>query len=163
MQVLVLADTHIRADRRHTLPDEVWEAAADADVILHAGDVVDRWLLDELAAHAPVHAVLGNNDGALAGELPEVLVLELDGVRVGMVHDSGPRAGRPGRLRRMFPSADLVVYGHSHLPDDSLGSGGQLLFNPGSCTERRRAPTRTYGRLDLVAGEVRAHRIVELA
>ena len=163
MQVLVLADTHVRADRRRTLPDDVWAAAAEADAILHAGDVMAGWLLDALAAHAPVHAVLGNNDGELAGELPEALALELDGVRVGMVHDSGPRAGRPGRLRRMFPSADLVVYGHSHLPDDSVGAGGQLLFNPGSCTERRRAPTRTYGWLELVAGEVRHRRIVELA
>ena len=88
---------------------------------------------------------------------------DLEGVRVAMVHDSGPRAGRPRRMRALFPDADLVVYGHSHLPDDSGGLDGQRLFNPGSCTQRRRAPTRTYGVLDLDSGLVRRHRIVDVA
>ena len=77
-----------------------------------------------------------------------------------MIHDAGSRAGRPARMRRRFPDAALVVYGHSHLPDDSEGVDGQRLFNPGSPTERRRTPRRTYGLLDLVDGRIRGHRIV---
>jgi putative phosphoesterase len=166
MRAVVLADTHIAAagaghrTSSRRLPPEVYVALRRADVILHAGDVVTRELLDELGAYAPVHTVLGNNDRSLVGELPETLELELDGVPVAMVHDSGARAGRPGRMKRRFPDAAIVVYGHSHVPDDSLGEGGQRLFNPGSPTERRRAPARTYGVLDLAGGRVRRHRIL---
>ncbi len=159
MLALVLADTHLRPDRSRTLPDQVWDAARSADVILHAGDVLAVELLDELARLAPVHAVLGNNDVTLTGTLDETLELELGGVHVAMIHDSGARAGRPARLKRRFPDAAVVVYGHSHLPDDSAGVDGQRLFNPGSCTERRRAPERTYGILELADGEVVDHRI----
>jgi putative phosphoesterase len=134
VRALVLADTHLRPDRRRTLPEEVWAEAARADVILHAGDVLTGELLDRLAEHAPLHAVLGNNDVTLADSLPETLELDLDGVAVAMVHDSGARVGRPQRMRRRFPEAAVVVYGHSHLPDDSEGVDGQRLFNPGSCT-----------------------------
>jgi uncharacterized protein len=162
VRILVLADTHLRADRQRSLPVPVWDEAARADVILHAGDVLTRHLLDELAALAPVHAVLGNNDTALLGVLPETLEVDLDGVRVAMIHDAGTRSGRPGRLRRRFPDARVVVYGHSHLPDASAGVDGQLLFNPGSCTERRRAPERTYGVLELLDGRVVGHHIVPL-
>jgi putative phosphoesterase len=163
VRVLVLADTHVRPDRARTLPDDVWAAAARADAILHAGDVLTQELLDGLAALAPIHAVLGNNDTTLRAVLPETLQLDLAGVTVGMIHDTGPRAGRPARMRRRFPDVDLVVYGHSHLPDDSEGVDGQRLFNPGSPTERRRAPNRTYGLLDLVDGRIRQRRIVPVA
>lgn len=162
MIALVLADTHVRPDRRRALPDEVWAAARAADVILHAGDVLTFELLDDLAALAPTHAVLGNNDATLRDVLPEVLELELAGVAVAMVHDAGPRRGRPARLHRRFPAADVVVYGHSHLPEDEPGVDGQRLFNPGSPTERRRAPHRTYGLLELADGRVVDRRIVPL-
>jgi putative phosphoesterase len=99
----------------------------------------------------------------LRGRLPEVLELDLGGVRIALIHDSGPRAGRPRRMRARFPDADVVVYGHSHLPDDSEGLEGQRLFNPGSCTQRRRAPTRTYGILDLEGGCISGHRIADVA
>jgi putative phosphoesterase len=125
----------------------------EADAVLHAGDVVAPELLHELAGFAPVHAVLGNNDVDL--RLPERLEVDLAGVRVAMVHDSGPSAGRAARLRRWFPDADVVVFGHSHLPWREVDPGGQLHLNPGSPTERRRAPTRTVAWLELDAGEVR--------
>ncbi|MBK5222893.1 MAG: metallophosphoesterase family protein [Acidimicrobiia bacterium] len=162
MRVLVLADTHMRPDGSRTLPDEVWAAAESADVILHAGDVLTAHLLDDLATRAPVHAVLGNNDVSLVGTLPETLTLELGGVAVAMVHDSGPTAGRAGRVHRRFPDAVIVVYGHSHMPADELGVGGQRLFNPGSSTERRRAAHRTFGLLDLADGAIVDHRIVAI-
>ena len=164
MQLLVLADTHIRAGGSRTLPDEVWAAARTADAILHAGDVMTAGLLEDLGRYAPVHAVLGNNDVDLTDLLPETLQLAFAGVTIAMIHNSGARAGRPARMQRRFPDANVVVYGHSHLPDNSdhREAGGQLLFNPGSCTERRRAPSRTYGLLDLQKAVVRSHLIVEL-
>jgi putative phosphoesterase len=162
VRAVVLADTHIKAASSRRLPDAIYDALRGADVVLHAGDVVTRDLLDELGAYAPVHAVLGNNDGALAGQLPESLVLDLEGVRVAMVHDSGARTGRPARMKRRFPDAQVVVYGHSHLPDDSEGVDGQRLFNPGSPTERRRAPSRSFGVLEVSGGVLRTHEIVAL-
>jgi len=163
MRALVLADTHVRRAEPGLLPSPVYAEAAAADVILHAGDVVTGALLDELAGYAPVHAVLGNNDDAgLASRLPETVELEFEGVRVAMVHDSGARKGREGRMRRHFPAAEVVVFGHSHDPVDAPGAGGQWLFNPGSPTQRRRQPTPSYGVLDLADGQMTAHRIVRL-
>lgn len=154
MRVVVLADTHMRRDWDRSLPAPAWDVLAGADVILHAGDVIERWVLDELAEVAPVHAVLGNNDRELVGSLPETLELELAGVRIGMIHDSGPAAGRARRLHRRFPDRDVVVFGHSHIPWNEPGVGDQLLFNPGSPTERRRQPHRTMGVLELHGGRV---------
>lgn len=154
VRALVLADTHLTAERLDRLPRQVWDAAGEADVVLHAGDVVSQALLDHLATRAPVHAVCGNNDHDLAGHLPERLELELGGVRVAMVHDSGARAGRPGRLRRWFPDAAVVVFGHSHQPVAERVEGGPLLLNPGSPTQRRREPHATFALLDLDAGRV---------
>ena len=155
LRAVVLADTHLRPGCRRRLPDAVYRALETADVVLHAGDIVTADLLHELSGWAPVHAVLGNNDlDAALSSLPETRVEVLDGVRVGMVHDSGPRAGRAGRLHRLFPDADVVVFGHSHIPWNEPGVGGQLLFNPGSPTERRAQPDHTYGVLELDGGRV---------
>src|SRR5262245_15469210 len=157
MRAVLLADTHIRDDSERVLDDRVLAAVADADVVLHAGDVTGRDLLAGLAALAPVHAVLGNNDAGLEQVLPVELDLDLDGVAVALVHDAGPRAGRPARMARRFPGADLVVFGHSHQPEDLVADSGTRIFNPGSPTQRRRAPTRTFGVL-----EVRRHRVHRL-
>lgn len=162
MEVLVLADTHVKADRRRDLPAEVWDAADRAHLILHAGDVVTGSLLDDLAARAPLRAVLGNNDGGLEGRLPIEDHVDLDGFKITLVHDSGPTGGRAGRMKRRYTDADLVVFGHSHLPLDEEGVDGQRLFNPGSCTERRRAPHRTYGLLVVEDGRLLDHRVVPL-
>ena len=133
---------------------QVLGALSRADVVLHAGDVTSRKALAELEDLAPTYAVLGNNDRDLSEVLPESRLLELGGVRIAMVHDSGARAGRPRRLHRRFPDADLVVFGHSHVPVDEVGELGQLLFNPGSPTQRRSQPHRTFGRLLLDGGRV---------
>ncbi|HSK89802.1 MAG TPA: metallophosphoesterase family protein [Euzebyales bacterium] len=159
MDVLVLADTHIRRGTSRRLPPRVLDLARDADLILHAGDVVVHEVLDELGRYAPVHAVLGNNDHTLVGELPETLELDLAGVRVGMIHDSGAAKGRERRMARRFPGCDLVVFGHSHIPWDSVGPHGQVLFNPGSPTERRRQPHRTAGVVRLDGGRITDRRI----
>ncbi|MEX2505180.1 MAG: metallophosphoesterase family protein [Egicoccus sp.] len=160
MRVVVTADTHLRREwpnRRLPRAAETW--LEGADLILHAGDITQAEHLDLLGAYAPVHAVLGNNDRELVGVLPETLELTLEGVRIGMIHDSGSARGRAARLHGHFPDADLVVFGHSHIPWDEPGIDGQRLFNPGSPTERRRMPHRTIGVLDLVDGGVTALRI----
>lgn len=154
MHVVVIADTHLRSGIER-LPARLRRALEHADAVVHAGDVVSAEALAGLQALSPLHAVLGNNDHELAGCLPATLELELDGVRVAMVHDSGPTAGRAGRLHRRFPLADLVVFGHSHAPCDEPGLEGQRLFNPGSPTQRRRQPRPSLGRLEIGAGRLR--------
>jgi putative phosphoesterase len=160
VRAVVLSDTHLRDDAKRRAPDAVYDALREADVVLHCGDVVEGGFLRELATFAPVHAVLGNNDATLRGTLPERLVLDLAGVRVGMVHDSGATKGRPARVHRMFPDCAVVVFGHSHASVDEVGVDGQRLFNPGSPTQRRRQPHPSFGVLDLADGEVLDHRIV---
>jgi putative phosphoesterase len=162
MRVLVVSDTHLAPDTLDRMPPEVWDMARDADLVLHAGDVVHPAVLDELRDRAPVHAVLGNNDHALRGSLPEVLELELGGVRLAMTHDSGAATGRGGRMRRRFPAADVVVFGHSHDPLIEPTVDGLLLVNPGSPTQRRRQPVHTVARLELVDGRVEVAELLEV-
>jgi uncharacterized protein len=160
MRVVVVADTHLRRSwPNRRLPEAALRVLATADVILHAGDITQAEHLDDLARFAPVHAVLGNNDPELTDVLPETVQLELAGVCVAMIHDSGPARGRERRLRARFPDADVVVFGHSHIPWNATGEAGQLLFNPGSPTERRRQPHRTIGVLELADGRVLDARI----
>jgi len=160
VRVVVVSDTHVRRGGRKVLPAAALQQLRRADAILHAGDVLERWFLDDLAELAPVHAVLGNNDDAGLA-LPERLEVELEGVRVGMVHDSGNRTGREARLARSFPSCDLVVFGHSHIPLDARGRG-QRLLNPGSPTDKRAQPRHTLAVLDLADAKIQKTEIVEL-
>ncbi|MEX0836253.1 MAG: metallophosphoesterase family protein, partial [Nitriliruptor sp.] len=130
LRVVVVADTHLkRAWPNRTLPDAAVELLRTADVVLHAGDITQAEHLEAIAAaaDAPVHAVLGNNDPELAGDLPETLELELGGVRVGMIHDSGPTRGREQRLHERFPTCAVAIFGHSHVPWNAPGIDGQLL------------------------------------
>lgn len=162
MRVAVLSDTH--APRRwKSCPPAVASYLRGSDLILHAGDVCVASVLDELAQYAPVTAVAGNNDGpdVAAWGAAETASLVLEGLRVGMIHDSGPAAGRLARMRRRFPDAGLVVFGHSHIPLDSSAAGGGLrIFNPGSPTDRRRQPHGTIGLLRVESGELVETRIV---
>ena len=162
MRVVVLSDTHSPRFWKGC-PPAVAAHLNGADLILHAGDVCTAEVLDELTAYAPVRVALGNNDRPDVAEwgAPETLELDLDGVTVAMVHDSGPAAGRLARLRRRFPTADLVVFGHSHIPLDQT-EGGFRIFNPGSPTDRRRQPHRTLGELTITDGALVAARIIEL-
>lgn len=134
-----------------------------ADVILHAGDVCTANVLDELATFAPVHVVLGNNDreDVAAWGAPPARQLDLDGLSVAMIHDSGPASGRLRRMRTAFPAAELVVFGHSHIPLDQSEPGFRI-FNPGSPTDRRRQPHRTLGVLEIADGRLLEASIVDL-
>jgi putative phosphoesterase len=160
MRVVALADTH--APRRwKACPGPVAAQLRLADAILHAGDVCTAAVLDELSEYAPVLAVVGNNDGpdvAAWGATP-TLQADLGGLRVAMIHDSGAAPGRLQRLRRRFPDAELVVFGHSHIPLDAKGDGLRI-FNPGSPTDRRRQPHGTVGVLHVEEGRLLTAEIV---
>ena len=145
MLVAVIADTHMpRAARR--LPDGCLARLRAADLILHAGDVVTPAVLDEIEALGPpVAAVHGNMDSPeLTRRLPAERIVDAAGARIALLHDAGPARGRLTRLRRRFPDADAVVFGHSHIPLHEAAGGFQI-FNPGSPTERRRQPRHTMG------------------
>jgi putative phosphoesterase len=116
---------------------------AEAELILHVGDFTAVSVLEELRSLAPVAAVHGNVDEpALRAALPERLDVEAEGIRIGLVHDGGTTRGRAERLRAWFPDCDAIAYGHSHMPEVAR-SDGVWILNPGSPTDRRRAPTRT--------------------
>jgi len=143
MNVAVISDTHLPRGSR-VLPDACVARLRAADLILHGGDLLSHAFLEELSSLGPpVHAVHGNADEqALKELLPRELVIAAGAVQIGMVHNGGPAAGRPERLAARFPDCAAVVYGHSHLPE-VVRAGETWILNPGSPTERRRAPERT--------------------
>jgi uncharacterized protein len=160
VRVIVVSDTH--APRRwKSCPPAVALRLRGADLILHAGDVCTAAVLDELAAYAPVRAVLGNNDGpdVAAWGAPPTSEFDLDGLPVAMIHDSGPKQGRLPRLRRQFPAARLIVFGHSHIPWNE-SDAGVTAFNPGSPTDRRAQPQGTVGVLRIEDGRLLEAQIV---
>ena len=153
-RLAIISDTHLPRGAR-ALPDACVEQLRAADAILHAGDLIELSVLDELERIGPpVHAVRGNVDSAeLQARLPLTRVVKAGGARIAMIHDGGPADGRLGRLRRRFPDADAVVFGHSHLPLHEERDGFAI-FNPGSPTERRRALRHTMGVATVEDGRV---------
>ncbi|WP_304786329.1 metallophosphoesterase [Patulibacter sp.] len=147
-RIALLSDTHF-PQRGRRLSAEVRAHLADATAIVHAGDLCDLEALEELrAVGPPVHVVLGNNDDELEARLPEQESVTIAGVRIGIVHDAGPRNGRLARLRRRFPDHDVVVFGHSHIPLHEQDDDGFQIVNPGSATDHRgRWPVHTVGEL----------------
>ncbi len=145
LRLLLISDTHVPL-RARDLPAPVWAAVDAADVVVHAGDWVSVELLDAVAARAArLVGVWGNNDGPqLRARLPEVARADLAGVRLAVVHETGPAAGRERRCAAAYPDADVLVFGHSHIPWDTTAPGGLRLLNPGSPTDRRRQPTHTW-------------------
>ena len=154
MRLAIVSDTHLPRGSR-SLPEACVERLRAADAILHAGDFVELSVLEELRALGPpVHAVRGNVDSAeLQALLPAARVVKAAGARIAMVHDAGPSSGRLARMRRRFPAVDAVVFGHSHIPLHEE-DGGFAIFNPGSPTERRRAPRHTMGLATVQGGRV---------
>ena len=161
MRLAILADTHMPKGAR-ALPRRCLAELRAADLIVHLGDFSAASVLVELEALGPpVAAVHGNVDDAeLRRRLPAELELELEGVRIALIHDAGPAKGRLERLRRRFPGADAVCFGHSHIPLHEHQDGFQL-FNPGSPAERRRAPSHTFGIGEIKDGRLRL-RLLEL-
>jgi putative phosphoesterase len=164
MRLLILSDTHVPA-RARDLPARLWRAVEAADLVIHAGDWVDVRLLDELAARsAMLLGVYGNNDGpVLRARLPEVAWLTVRGLRLAVVHETGPAAGRENRCAGRFPDVDVLVFGHSHIPWDSVAPNGMRLINPGSPTDRRRQPYATYLTAAIEDGRLVDVELVKLA
>lgn len=148
MKIAVLADTHM-PKKAKKLPQQAEVELSSADIIIHAGDIITEELLTHLRGIAPVYAVLGNNDVNL--DLPESLELEFERVKIGLIHDSGSKKGRGKRMRKLFPDAQIVIFGHSHIPTNH-DEDGVRLFNPGSPTDKRMQPVPTMGCLSIQNG-----------
>lgn len=155
LKLLLISDTHLPV-RARDLPAPVWSAVDAADVVVHAGDWVSVDLLDALEKRAArLIGVCGNNDGPeLRARLPEVARAELDGLRLAVVHETGPAGGREKRCARVYPGVDVLVFGHSHIPWDTTANTGLRLLNPGSPTDRRRQPTHTWMTAEIVDGRL---------
>lgn len=163
MRLLLTSDTHV-PKRARQVPATLLEAVDAADVVVHAGDWVDVATLDLFEARARrLVGVFGNNDGAeLRARLDETARVELAGIRLGVVHETGAARGREQRCAARFPGLDVLVFGHSHIPWDTVAPGGLRLLNPGSPTDRRRQPYRTYMTAEVSGGQlgdVRLHRL----
>jgi len=155
VKLLLISDTHV-PKRARALPAQVLAAVDAADVVIHAGDWVDAATLDLLEQRARrLVGVWGNNDGPeLRRRLPEIAHVELGGLRFAVVHETGPATGREMRAERDHPDADVLVFGHSHIPWDTVSPRGLRLLNPGSPTDRRRQPVCTYLTLDVADGRI---------
>ncbi|GAB13401.1 hypothetical protein ARGLB_038_00080 [Arthrobacter globiformis NBRC 12137] len=163
LRLVFVADTHV-PKRARALPEQVWAAVDDADVVFHAGDWVSTDLLDEFERRSTrLIGVYGNNDGdALRRRLPETATVTLDGVRFSMIHETGQAKGREQRCEALFPDADVLVFGHSHIPWDTVAPGGLRLLNPGSPTDRRRQPVCTYMTAVVASGSFGDVQLVEV-
>jgi uncharacterized protein len=162
MRVVVLSDTHAPRFWK-SCPPAVASWLRGADLILHAGDVCTAKVLDELSGYAPVRAVLGNNDLEEVADwgAPPTQQFDIDGLPVALIHDSGRASGRLRRMHAMFPAAELIVFGHSHIPLDASDAGVRI-FNPGSPTDKRRQPHPTLGVVDVADGRLIEARIIPL-
>ncbi|GGT80294.1 MULTISPECIES: metallophosphoesterase family protein [Streptomyces] len=153
MRLLLTSDTHVPA-RATSLPGALLAGIDEADVVIHAGDWTDEATLDLFQSRTRrLIGVFGNNDGPpLRRRLPEVARAELAGLRFGVVHETGAAGGRERRCADRFPDLDVLVFGHSHIPWDSVAPGGLRLLNPGSPTDRRRQPFCTFLTLNVSDG-----------
>ena len=160
-RVLVTSDTHLTIGAE--LPDALLRLADRADHVVHAGDLVRLDVFDTLSTLAPVTAVAGNvDDAAVASQLPDRATVTIGDVPFAVVHDAGGAGGRHARLRSWFPDARVLVYGHSHMPELTTLEDGTIIVNPGSPTQRRRAPTHTACWIEVVGGAVSAADLVHL-
>ncbi|MCR2809732.1 MULTISPECIES: metallophosphoesterase family protein [unclassified Microbacterium] len=161
-RLLLVSDTHIPG-RARALPAPVRAAADAADLVIHAGDWVAASVLDDLSQHAEVLGVYGNNDGPdVRARLPEVARRDIEGVRFAVIHETGDAVRRHARTDAAFPDADVLVFGHSHIPWDTQTPGGLRLLNPGSPTDRRRQPRCTMMTALVEDARIREVRLVEL-
>ena len=155
-RLTLISDTHVPA-RARRLPDAVWRAIDDADLVMHAGDWVDVATLDAIEERAArLVGVAGNNDGVeLHERLGEFARIDVEGLRFGVVHETGAAAGREARMDAAYDDLDVLVFGHSHIPWDTVTPRGIRLLNPGSPTDRRRQPVGTLMTAIVDAGELR--------
>ncbi|TLM87516.1 metallophosphoesterase [Pseudarthrobacter sp. NamE5] len=164
LNLVLVADTHV-PKRARSLPSQVWAAVESADVVFHAGDWVAESVLNEFEQRSrSLVGVYGNNDGPeLRRRLPETATVTLEGVRFAIVHETGQAKGREARCEALYPEADVLVFGHSHIPWDTESPRGLRLLNPGSPTDRRRQPACTYMTAVVDAGRLAEVRLVEVS
>src|SRR5947209_5643371 len=161
MEIAIISDTHLPRGSR-TLPEACRERLRAADLIIHAGDFSRLEVLEELRQWGPVVGVHGNvDDAAVRAALPETAIVDAGERRLAVVHDAGPAQGRLRRMRTRFPGVDAAIFGHSHIPLHERAPDGFQIFNPGSPTDRRRAPAHTMGVARVIEGKI-AFRLVEL-
>ena len=161
MRAAIIADTHLPRGSR-SLPRACVARLRSADLIIHAGDFTALSVLEQLRAYGALAAVRGNvDDLGIQAALPAEIEFDLAGAQLAVIHDAGRRAGRLERLRARFPSADAVIFGHSHLPLHEVAADGFQIFNPGSPTNRRRAPRHTMGVAAVRSGQLR-FQLIEL-
>jgi uncharacterized protein len=154
VEIAIVSDTHLPKGWRR-LPDACVERLRAADAIVHAGDLCALEVVAELQTHGRLVAVHGNVDDAdVRAALPQTAALDAGGAHLAVIHDAGPSKGRLERMRRRFPQADAVIFGHSHIPLHQRAADGFQIFNPGSPTERRRAPHHTMGIARAVNGKL---------
>ena len=152
MKIGVLSDTHVLSAAE--VPVEAIESIRNVDMILHAGDILELGFLDELRAIAPVHAVAGNMDpAATRQQLPAKTIVQAGDKRIGIIHGSGAPFGLRRRVRVQFDDVDAIVFGHSHRPSSEV-LDGVLMFNPGSPTDLRFAPYRSFGIISIEGGKI---------
>jgi putative phosphoesterase len=148
VDIAIISDTHMPKGHRR-LPAACVERLRAADLIVHAGDLSTVDVLEEIQGYGRLVAVHGNvDDAGVRAVLPTTVAVQADGGRLVVIHDAGPSTGRLERMRRRFPKADVVIFGHSHIPlhqSAEPDGGGLQIFNPGSPTERRRSPHHTMG------------------
>lgn len=159
--IAIVSDTHMPKGKRE-LPEECVRICREADLIIHGGDFSEASVLEMFKGFGPpLVAVHGNIDSKdLRSRLPDTTTVEVESVRLGLIHDSGLRKGRLSRMRKRFPEHDAVIFGHSHLSLHEQGDGFQI-FNPGSPTERRRSPFKSMGRAEVKGSGIRFE-LVEL-
>ena len=152
--IAIVSDTHMPKGKRE-LPEECVRICREADLIIHGGDFSEASVLELFKSFGPpAVAVHGNIDSKnLRSRLPDTTTVKVESVRLGLIHDSGPRKGRLSRMRKRFPEHDAVIFGHSHLPLHEQEDGFQI-FNPGSPTERRRSPFKSMGRARVEGAEI---------
>ncbi|MGB2598820.1 MAG: metallophosphoesterase family protein [Candidatus Omnitrophota bacterium] len=156
MKIGVIADTHIPVTAKE-LPPKVYEHFKDCALIIHAGDIVEMHVLEELEKIAEVKAVYGNMDSReIVNNLPEKISFEAEGKKIGVVHGKGSASKIIENVKQSFTKKqDIIIFGHSHVPINKT-IDGILLFNPGSATDRIFSPYRTIGIIEIEGGEVRA-------
>jgi putative phosphoesterase len=155
VEIAIISDTHMPRGHRR-LPNECVARLRAADLIVHAGDLMELSVLAELREMGEVVAVHGNvDDAAVRAALPATAEVDAGGARIAVIHDAGASRGRLARMRARFPDAAAVVFGHSHIPLHERDADGFQIFNPGSPTERRRSPAHTMGFARVRAGAVR--------
>ncbi|HAQ60163.1 MAG TPA: YfcE family phosphodiesterase [Microbacterium sp.] len=161
-RLLLISDTHV-PDRSRDIPDALRAVADAADLIVHAGDWTAASVFDDLAQHGELMGVYGNNDGPeVRARLPEIARREIEGVRFAVIHETGDAKRRHRWTDASFPETDVLIFGHSHIPWDTVTPGGLRLLNPGSPTDRRRQPHRTMMTLTVDDGVLRDVALVEL-